>query len=69
MYGKKAIIKLLKNCIVSIFQKISRGDRMNDIGVTNKRVTAKLPDKPVTSHPGLEKIEPLVGSNDWLFFI
>ena len=32
---------------------------MNDIGVTNKRVTAKLPDKPVTAHSGLSKIEPL----------
>jgi len=29
---------------------------MNDVGVTNKRVTAKLPD---IAHPGLEKIKPL----------
>ena len=31
---------------------------MNDIGVTNKRVTAKQPDKPAYS--GLEKIEPII---------
>ena len=32
---------------------------MNDIGVTNKMVTAKQPDKPTVTHSGLEKIEPL----------